>query len=91
MRDNVDFWSYIRSLAVSCKLVMGLLDAEQGGPYLLQAIGESVAHARPAKAGGAHVQHMVVGWDFMPEEVLQVGVLWAPHKLLQHPSASLDK
>lgn len=26
---------------------------------------------------------MVVGWDFMPKEVLQVGILWTPHKLLQ--------
>ena len=39
-------------------------------------------HAGPAKTSGAHVQYVIVGWDLMPKEVLQVGVLGAPHELI---------
>ena len=52
------------------------------GPDLLEAVGESMPHARPPKARGPHVQDMVGLRHFMPEIVLQVGVLRAPHKLI---------
>ena len=58
------------------------LISEAGCAYLLQAVSEPVAHARPSEPRRAHIMDVIGGENFIPEVVLQVGVLGAPHKLI---------